>query len=279
MIERIYTGCRDDVTTYFSGKTEIYDRHRPGYPPEAIDWVLHDLGTKPMVADIGCGTGISSRALAAAGAYVIGIEPNDDMRRQAREQVQAAEQASVDYRPGTGEQTSLEEASLDCVVCAQAFHWFDAPAALREFHRILKPAGRLAFLWNKRDEAVPASAEYERIIHHAMDLAEAAGRVVARFRAAPELGPLFQQQSVTRFDNPVAYTFDALIGRARSSSYWPESGENRDVLEGELAALFGRHHRGNEIALAQFTEVTLAHASPRMRGSCDGAVRGGSPAT
>jgi len=259
-----YTGERTDVTTYFSGKTDTYQRYRPGYPRAAMEAVLAGLGSAPLVADVGCGTGISSRCLAAAGARVIGIEPNDDMRAAATALGQGKGEPPIDYRAGTGEATGLPDHSLDCVVCAQAFHWFDGPRALREFHCILREGGRLALLWNKRDESDPASAEYERIISLAMDLAEETGRGVARYRSAPDLRPLFAQQSVDRYDNPVQYSMEDLLGRARSSSYWPESGEPRDRLEALLGALFNKHQEQGVLRIRQYTEVTLAS---RVRGS------------
>ncbi len=262
MRESAYTGETSDVTTYFTGKTESYQRHRPGYPASAISAILEGLGPSPVVADIGCGTGISSRALAAGRARVIGIEPNDDMRACAVELGWHKDAHPIEYRAGTAERTGLEDRSVDCIVCAQAFHWFDRDGALREFHRILKPAGKLALVWNKRDERDPCSREYERIIGHAMEMAESAGRVVARFRSAPDLRPLFHQQSLMRHDNPASYTWDDLLGRVRSSSYWPDAGDSREMLEGDLRALFDRHQRADVLHIQQFTELTLATTTP-----------------
>jgi len=120
MTNESWTGDAARVTTYFTGKTGAYDRYRPGYPPQAIRAILDGLPAPRIVADVGCGTGISSRLLARAGARVIGIEPNDEMRAKAVDLGSPAE--PIDYRSGTGEATGLDDGSVHAVVCAQSFH-------------------------------------------------------------------------------------------------------------------------------------------------------------
>ncbi len=53
---------------------------------------------------------------------------------------------------GTAEAIPLTDAAVDAVVVAQAFHWFDGERALAEIHRVLRPGGRLALAFNRRDE-------------------------------------------------------------------------------------------------------------------------------
>ncbi|MBD5635763.1 MAG: class I SAM-dependent methyltransferase, partial [Candidatus Eremiobacteraeota bacterium] len=128
----------------FFGLAERYDRFRPDYPPAAIEAILAGLPSGAVVADIGAGTGISTRALSAAGARAIAIEPNDEMRAFACA-------SGVDARAGSAENTGLATGSVDVVGCFQAFHWFANAAPLAEFVRILRPGGRLAIVWNERD--------------------------------------------------------------------------------------------------------------------------------
>jgi ubiquinone/menaquinone biosynthesis C-methylase UbiE len=117
-----------DPTARFTGLAEVYAQGRPGYPPEAVDFVLATchLGSGSVVVDVGCGTGISSRLFAARGLRVIGIEPNADMRARA-----SAERGSVvEYHDGRAEATGLPQESADAVLSAQAFHWFEPEPAL-----------------------------------------------------------------------------------------------------------------------------------------------------
>jgi SAM-dependent methyltransferase len=129
---------------------ELYDRARPGYPPEAIDF-LHELGLGPDsdVLDLAAGTGKLTRALIAAGARVTAVEPLFAMRQMLQQRMPEAT-----VMEGTAERIPAEDETMDLVTVAQAFHWFDAAAAVREIQRVLKPGGGLAAIWNVRDESV-----------------------------------------------------------------------------------------------------------------------------
>src|SRR5439155_1443196 len=100
-------------------------------------------------ADVGAGTGIASRQLAAHGVRVLAVEPNAEMRAAA------IRHPGIEWRAGTAEATGLDSGIVGLVLCAQAFHWFRAQHALAEFSRILRPGGRLALMWNSRDRADP----------------------------------------------------------------------------------------------------------------------------
>jgi 2-polyprenyl-3-methyl-5-hydroxy-6-metoxy-1,4-benzoquinol methylase len=89
------------VTAYFDGLARNYAQHRPDYPDEAIDFILAGLPPRVRTADVGCGTGISSRLLARRSASVIGIDPNSDMLDQARADASADPAATIEYRRGT----------------------------------------------------------------------------------------------------------------------------------------------------------------------------------
>ena len=129
---------------------DVYERARPGYPPEAIDF-LHGLGLGPDgdVLDLAAGTGKLTRALIAAGARVTAVEPLFAMRQMLQQRLPEAT-----VMEGTAEHIPVEDASMDLVTVAQAFHWFDAPKAMNEIARVLRPGGGLAAMWNVRDESV-----------------------------------------------------------------------------------------------------------------------------
>jgi SAM-dependent methyltransferase len=214
---------------------------------------------------VGCGTGICARLLARAGAEVIGIEPNDGMLAEARridaETSSPHPAGRVEYRHGSGERTGLEDDSVDLVVCAQAFHWFDATAALSEFHRILRPGGRLVLMWNVRDDADPFTAAYGEIARRAQHDATQRGRFVRRNRGhSLRDHPLFTNARRIDFDNPHRLDWPALLGRARSASYFPTDDPLRSELEADLRSAFDRYADDGVVILVQRTELTLADA-------------------
>jgi SAM-dependent methyltransferase len=142
---------------------EVYERARPGYPPEAIDF-LHELGLGPDsdVLDLAAGTGKLTRALIAAGARVTAVEPLFAMRQMLQQRLPEAT-----VMEGTAENIPVQDESIDLVTVAQAFHWFDASAAAREIARVLKPSGGLAAIWNVRDESVEWMAMIRELIEEA----------------------------------------------------------------------------------------------------------------
>jgi SAM-dependent methyltransferase len=132
----------------FGAGADAYERARPSYPPDAVAWIVDALAITHGrdVADVAAGTGKFTRLLAPTGAWIVAVEPVEGMRaRLPRMPVAAASAERLPFR----------EESLDAITVAQAFHWFDATAALAEFHRVLRPGGRLALVWNARDRSVP----------------------------------------------------------------------------------------------------------------------------
>jgi SAM-dependent methyltransferase len=125
----------------FARSAEAYRRGRPGYPKPAFALVASRLPAAATVLDLAAGTGALSRPLLAAGLSVVAVEPVAEMR--------AALPASMRALDGTAEAIPLGDAEVDGVVVGQAFHWFDGDAALAEIHRVLRPSGLLALLWNR----------------------------------------------------------------------------------------------------------------------------------
>jgi ubiquinone/menaquinone biosynthesis C-methylase UbiE len=121
-----------------------YERGRPGYPREAIDWLL---GPEPLeVLDLGAGTGKLTGAVLEAGHRVIAVEPLEQMRA-----ILTAGYPEARTLAGTAERLALEDHSVDAVVVGAAFHWFDHDAALAEISRVLRPPGVLGLLGNSFD--------------------------------------------------------------------------------------------------------------------------------
>jgi SAM-dependent methyltransferase len=136
----------------FGSVAALYERYRPGYPTEAVAWLLGPGARR--VLDLGAGTGKLTRALLAAGHDVVAIEPDAEMRAEL-----AARLPGVSLHAGTAEQIPLPDASVDAVAMGQAFHWIDPDAALPEIARVLRPGGVLAVAWNLRDDSAGWAAE------------------------------------------------------------------------------------------------------------------------
>jgi len=142
----------DAAARGFQSAARTYVAGRPDYPAAIVGWLINMLGIGPdsRVLDLGAGTGKFLASLKATGATLVAVEPVEAMRAQL-----AAANPDVDVRAGTAEAIPLPDASIDGVICAQAFHWFANERALAEIHRVLKPGGVLGLVWNVRDESAP----------------------------------------------------------------------------------------------------------------------------
>lgn len=135
----------------FDRAADVYERARPGYPDESVDWLLDRAGGRPRrVLDLGAGTGKLTRSIVQRGVDVIAVDPSERMLEQLRGAL-----PSVQTIVGTAERIPLPDDSVDGVLAAQAWHWVDEERAIPEVQRVLKPGGELGLIWNVRDESVP----------------------------------------------------------------------------------------------------------------------------
>jgi SAM-dependent methyltransferase len=248
-----------DPLARFSGLAEVYARCRPSYPVEAVDYLMQEcaLGPTTLLVDVGCGTGISARLFAARGVPVLGIEPNAEMRARAEAEPVPEGVTLPTYRDGRAEATGLADGVAQVVLSAQAFHWFEPDAALREFHRILVPGGWVAFLWNERDAADPFTADYGAVIR---STPEAAAVEMPRARAGEPLlsSPLFQDGRRLPFHNQQALDEDGLLGRTFSASYAPREPNAARVFAEALRAVFARHQQDGKVTIHYETSLYIA---------------------
>ncbi|MDF2846582.1 MAG: class SAM-dependent methyltransferase [Oerskovia sp.] len=135
-----------------------YRAVRPSYPDAAIDWML-PAGAR-HVLDLAAGTGKLTERLVARGLHVTAVEPSEGMRAELQDAVPRAH-----VLPGTAEHIPLEDGSVDAVLVAQAWHWFDVAVAVPEIARVLRPGGRLGVVWNVRDHTVDWVESFTEIIH------------------------------------------------------------------------------------------------------------------
>lgn len=205
----------DDVAARgFQAGAAAYEHARPGYPDEAVAVLRDEVGIEPgtLVLDLAAGTGKLTRRLLELGASVVAVEPVAAMRSQLE-----AVLPGVRAIDGTAEEIPAADASVDVVAVAQAFHWFDAPVALAEVARVLRPGGRLTILWNERDERTPWVAEMSRLIRWHE-------RTVSRYQhvdwaavvaSCGRFGPLAER--TLTWEQPM--TRELLAERVRSISY------------------------------------------------------------
>lgn len=204
----------DVAASGFGAGADDYERGRPSYPDDAVAWLVSHLGIGPgaAVVDLAAGTGKLTRLLVPCGADVLAVEPVAEMRAELERAVPRA--TVVD---GTAEALPLDDASVDAVTVAQAFHWFDAPVALGECHRVLRLGGWLVLVWNVRDTSVPWVERFGEL------LVEAGGAKPYEegtdWAAVVAAHGGFTVLEERRFANDQVVTPDDLVARAASTSF------------------------------------------------------------
>jgi SAM-dependent methyltransferase len=244
-----------DSVTRFSSRVENYAKFRPTYPPAVIDLLDSDCGLTrdSVVADIGSGTGILSKMFLENGNTVFGIEPNDLMRHYAERTLWRFNNfLSVD---ATAEDTTMHAKSMDFVIAAQAFHWFDRAKAKREFARIVKARGWVVLIWNERRvDSTPFLRDYENLLlRYGTDYSQ-----VRHENVESEIADFFAPRKVKlkTFENLQHFDFESLKGRTQSASYTPQPGDdNFEPLFSELEKVFKRHVMKGKVTVEYDTRV------------------------
>jgi len=235
--------------TKFTGKADHYSKYRSSYPTKLLDYLTKQIPTG-QVADIGAGTGIFTLSLLTRGYDVLAVEPNEDMRIKARELLK------IEILPGTAEKTGIASHSVDLITVAQAFHWFNADSFKKECQRILKPHGKVALIWNHRDETTELIKDYAGIN----------GKLCPDFKGFSQgfnthainsffKGSHFQCLKLT---HPQQLTRDEFIGRALSSSYAPkEQDSNFNTYVKAISNLFNKYQQEGVLYYPEITTLYL----------------------
>jgi len=250
---------RPDPTHRFSDRVENYVRYRPTYPEGVLAVLRQETGLSNAhaIADIGSGTGISAEHFLRNGNDVFGVEPNLAMRQAAESQLQS--QPKFHSVIGTAEATTLPAQSVDYVVAAQAFHWFDQPRAKQEFSRILRSNGWVVLIWNsRRVDSTPFLQAYESLLQQYGTDYKQLRSINTRVKAlrsflsgGMEMRSLYNEQ---RFD------FESLKGRLLSSSYAPnETHPDFLAMVETLKQIFEQHQAHGEVCVEYDTKVYFGH--------------------
>jgi len=214
----------------FAAVADAYDRARPGYPAEAAEWLIGS--GRSRVLELGAGTGLLTERLVAAGHDVLATDPLPEMLAHLRRRL-----PDVPVAVGTAESIPAPSRSMDVVICAESFHWFDHERALSEISRVLRPGGVLALVWNFRDEGIPWVRKLGRIINPELD--------------PPDLVDPLRNSEIFGFVESREFSFYQNLGRpelldlVRSRSYvaaMPDP-EREDVLA-RVGALYDDYGRG-----------------------------------
>lgn len=245
----------NDTVTRFSNRVANYAKYRPGYPDAVLELFRREMGLakESIVADIGSGTGLSTRPFLEEGCTVYGVEPNAVMREAAEEYLR--DFTNFISHDGTAEETKLEDASVDFVIAAQAFHWFDPEKTRTEFTRILKPGGYIALIWNERQlHTTEFLREYEQFL---LKFAHDYEKVRHENIDKEKLCTFFQTgYGQATFPNEQVFDFAGLRGRLLSASYMPaENDPSFQALEKELKDLFAKHSENDKIKVFYDTNI------------------------
>ena len=223
----------------FGRGADDYVAARPSYPSAVFDLLADELGLGPEtdVLDVAAGTGKLTEDLVARGARVVAVEPVAAMRERL-----VALLPDIDARDGTAEALPLDDASVDLVTVGQAFHWFDAPTALAEIRRVLRPGGGLAMIWNVRDETVDWVRELGEIKDEVNGGPPYRHHRDADWEGLVDADGGFDAYTEDWFPNWQDASVEIVVGRTASTSWisaLPD--DRREAVLDDVRALLARH--------------------------------------
>lgn len=238
----------------FTGKADLYDKFRPSYPDELIDY-LYENARCDNVADIGAGTGKFTRCLLKKPWKVTAVEPNADMRGK----LAAIEGITVVNAPA--ENTGLADKSVGLVTAAQAFHWFDEELFKAECKRILTNDGQLAIVFNERCyDGCEISSVRDKICQrycgafHSGHVGKRSIEEGARFLK----NEYFSDVRVFRYENDIECDIDGFIGDTLSRSYALKSDDKDfEAFTRELENAFVKFSHNGKVTIKYNTMCYL----------------------
>lgn len=249
-------------TTRFTDRVENYIKYRPSYPAEVIEYLksVGILRSDSVIADIGSGTGISAVLFLKNSNTVFGVEPNDAMREAAEKLLSGySNYKSIN---ASAENTTLPDNSIDLILCAQAFHWFDISKVKIEFKRILKPTGRICLMWNERIlDGNPFLIAYENLLlKYGTDYKNVRHENIDDNK----LNEFFEGGYTKKtFPNKQVFDLAGVTGRLLSSSYTPQYDCTLyEPMLAELNEIFEKYQVDGKIEFLYDTNVYISKQIP-----------------
>ena len=238
----------------FSNKVSDYMKYRPTYPKEFINYLINELGfsKNTVIADVGAGTGMLTYLLADKVKQIYAIEPNYNMRSACKDYCEEFNNfTAID---GSAEETGLLNHSVDFIVVAQAFHWFDRGKSKMEFYRILKPNGKVILAWNSRVAENTFIKENDKLCRRVCPEFEGFSGGIGN---GPELFSDFFKNGFCEskvFENDRLLSLEEYIGGSLSASYAPAEGDEnyQEFIDG-LKELFEKYSRDGIVLLPNKT--------------------------
>lgn len=225
---------------------DAYAAHRPGYPAEAVQWLVPE--PRSRVLELAAGTGNLTATLLAQEHRVVATDPTYPMLTHLQRRFRGTHAIQ-----SAAEQIPVRSASMDVVLAAQAFHWFDLDRALPEIARVLRRGGTVSLVWNHRDETVPWVRKLSRIIGSEVTEEDPAAQL--------EESGHFDGIETTSFRHWQQVDRESLLGLVRSRSYVAMLAEREraEVLE-RVGALYDDYGRGHDgMLLPYVTHCYRAH--------------------
>lgn len=209
-----------DYSNFFNHKALKYDSYRPTYSKESLKYLYDQniVNEKDIIADVGAGTGILTRALLDYGNTVIAIEPNHEMRSIAFENLKNYKNFQI--ISAIAEHTTLNPNSINVIFAGQAFHWFELNAFKKECYRILKEKKLVVLIWNRKQPECEMEKERQKIREKCCSIYD---KYNNNWNLREQAIKLFYNNNYQylSFDNTIKNTYDEFIGRALSDSRSP----------------------------------------------------------
>jgi SAM-dependent methyltransferase len=255
-----------DARQRFSNRVGDYIRYRPSYPCALLDLLTRECGLRSahVIADVGSGTGLLSKLFLDHGNRVYGVEPNAEMRAGGEEYLRGyGNFTSVN---GSAEETTLSPASVDFISAGQAFHWFNAARASREFRRILRPGGWVVVAWqDRRVEETPFAREYEVLLER---FGIEYQKVKDAYPESARIRHFFDAHTFQSCDleNHQILDWEGARGRLRSSSFAPtEEHPHYQPMMAELRRIFEAHQSEGNVRMEYFARIYFGKLGGNQR--------------
>jgi len=219
--------------TSFGAYAATYDAVRPKWPAATVAWMLGSptAATVCTVVDLGAGTGLGARVIAAMGHEVLAVEPSAGMRDALTTSLGTLPErvaARISILAGGAEDIPVETGSVDAVTAFQAWHWFDEATAAAECARLLRPGGWLSMGWHHRSEDVAWLSELSDIVQRDQNQPDD--------QESPPVWPEFEQSETELFTHRMRQSVEDLVLHASTWSYVAIRPERDRILD-EVRAL------------------------------------------